>query len=829
MYRDIEKTPEVGGNLPEGEDQKHLASEPIHNQDIAPIVLPPAPSVPWDEMNIGEQTAYMGEHLGLKSLMVHRSIAGKCSCTMPHSDQSNQLGKHPVHAGWKESATSDPAEIKERFSKDPDKNNGIFARESDVFVMDFDPRNGGLESLELLDRMTDYTMPKTVTVLTGSFIIDGRLVRGEHWYYLDEKDRDFPADLSKIGCPGIDIKSNGYAIGPGSVHPSGVKYEWKPGHAPWEIPIARMPQNVLDDIAPFGRRRARSESHSPFGDDEWEDKWSLLMASEVHNTPYAEKALNNACSEIKKMKPGDRRNNALNAKAFSLGHLIGGGQLNYEDARRRLLDAARYSYKSEWPYKEENVENALRAWGGAFELGAREPKYPVSVSAETLDYVNRAFGRKDTSEGSEVIEAVQTGLFDAKGSLQQLKLQKVIQSLGPVKVGPGKNIWRYVDGVWRNDGAEEVIRRTEALLGDASRKSHTDNILHFMSASIPEISGLGPLEYLNCRNGMLRLSDLELLPHDPNYLSTVQLATSWDRMALCPTVDAFLDEMAYEDTIELIWEIIGVCIYIGLGPQRGVFIRGSGRNGKGTLLRLIGGLIPDEFVANIEIQRLGTDTFAAAELFGKILNVVGDLSPKALEDTALFKMLTGEDSINAQRKYGQPFSFTSQATLLFAANKLPHSPDETKGFFSRMLIIPMDKKTIEEGQADKTLEPRMHQELPGVLVKAVAGLKRVLDRGGYQVVERCIQELEDYMNPIDTVESFASSEVHFTGIRTHRVNRKEMYENYEFFCITNDMSPLSKDEFQSEFVKKNASTTRHLKSNGTWVFNGVQLTKNNPY
>lgn len=829
MSEDTKTALEAGGNLPEGIDQKHLASEPIEYQDIASIPIAEAPSTPWDEMAVCEKSAYLGQKMGFRSLRTHKSIEGKCSCTLPHLNQSNQIGKHPVDSGWKDAATSDPDEIRGMFSKTPDLNYGIFARGSGLWVMDIDPRSGGWESLELLDELTDYSIPKTVTVLTGSYVIDGKEIRGMHLYFLDEPDRAFPADLSKKGFPGIDIKSNGYLIGPGSTHPSGVDYEWKPGHAPWEIEIARMPEHILDDIAPHGRRSARSDTKSPFCDTDWENKWETLMASDVKNTSYAEAALRNACSEIKKMKPGERRNNALNAKAFSLGHLIGGGQLNFADTRQRLIDAARDSYKNEWPYKEENVENVLRAWGGAFELGAREPKYPVMITDEMREYVNRTLSSHEPEVEKAVVEAIQTGLFDAKGSLQQLKLQKVIQALGPVKVGRGKSLWRYLEGVWRNDGAEEVIRRTESLLGDASRKSHTDNILHFMSASIPEISGLGPLEYLNCKNGMLRLSDLELLPHDPSYLSTVQLATSWDRLATCPTVDAFLEEMAYEDTIELIWEIIGVCIYLGLGPQRGVFIRGGGRNGKGTLLRLIGGLIPEEFVANIEIQRLGTDTFAGAELFGKILNVVGDLSPKALEDTALFKMLTGEDSINAQRKYGQPFSFTSQATLLFAANKLPQSPDETKGFFSRMLIVPMDKKTIEEGQADKTLEPRMHQELQGVLVKAVAGLKRVLDRGEYQIVERCVRELEDYMNPIDTVESFASSEVHFTGNRSHRVNRKEMYENYEFFCITNDMSPLSKDEFQSEFVKKNASTTRHLKSNGTWVFNGVQLTKNNPY
>jgi putative DNA primase/helicase len=447
--------------------------------------------------------------------------------------------------------------------------------------------------------MTDYSIPKTVTALTGSYEVDGKRIRGMHMYFVDEPDRSFPADLSKIGCPGIDIKSNGYAIGPGSIHPSGVKYEWKPGHAPWETEIARMPENVLDDIAPHGRERARRVTKSPFCDEEWETKWGLLMSSDVKNTPYAEAAIRNACSEIKKMKPGDRRNNALNAKAFSLGHLIGGGQLNFVETRERLIEAARHSYKSEWRYKEENVENVLREWGGAFELGAREPKYPVTLSAETLEYVNQKLVPSAPGASEEIVETIQTGLFDARGSLLQQKLQKVIQMLGPIKVGPGKSLWRYVDGVWRNDGSDEVVRRTEALLGESSRKSHTDNILHFMSAGLPEIKALGPLEYLNCQNVMLRLSDLAPLPHSPDYLSTVQLATTWNSQAECPTVDLFLTEMAYEDTIDLIWEVVGVCIYLGLGPQHGVFFRGGGRNGKGTLLRLIRALIPDEFDTTI--------------------------------------------------------------------------------------------------------------------------------------------------------------------------------------------------------------------------------------
>jgi putative DNA primase/helicase len=784
--------------------------------------LPQRPSKPWDSMTVCEKALYMAE-VGSMILPIHGFVDGECTCGVKHAADSNSIAKHPVISSWPEKATSDPTVVGDWLNGRPDTNYGIFCEGSGYLVLDIDVRHGGWESFELLDKETGYCLPATVEVETGLYSRQGQKQRGAHKYYRLPPGYTFPANLKRLGCPGIDIKVDGYVLGPGSRHKSGATYEFKAGHAPWEIALAELPKSILEDIARKGKRQARSERKSPLGDGAWESRWAGLLTQEVTNTPYAEKALFRSCSEIKRMVHGEGRNNALNAKAYSLGRLIGGGQLSFVDCRQRLMEAARTSYKGEWAYKQEAVELVLREWGGGFEIGAIDPKYPNSVSEEMMDYIRIVFGVQGVDKADELIETLHQGFFDTRGSLQQLTLQAVIQQLGPIALGVGKQLWRYHEGVWKNDGEEEVIRRTQLLLGEESRRNHTDNVLHFMKAAPIAIDGLGPTEYLNCKNGMLRLDNLTLHSHSPDYWSTVQLDTSWNPEATCPTVDEFLSEMVYEDTIELIWEVIGVCIFLGLGPQRGVFLRGSGRNGKGTLLRLIRAMIPAQFVASIEIQKLSTDTFAAAELFGKILNVVGDLSPKALEDTALFKMLTGEDAISAQRKYGHPFTFTSQATLLFAANQLPQTPDITRGFFSRMLIIPMDKKTIHDGQADKTLEPRMHEELPGVLVKAVSGLRRVLDRGSYPANERCERELEAYMNPLDTVEAFSDSRLHFTGLKSDRINRKEMYEDYEFFCITNGMAPLDRGTFVRIFVENNVHTTRFLKSSGNWVFNGVRV------
>ena len=62
-------------------------------------------------------------------------------------------------------------------------------------------------------------------------------------------------------------------------------------------------------------------------------------------------------------------------------------------------------------------------------------------------------------------------------------------------------------------------------------------------------------------------------------------------------------------------------------------------------------------VSNETLQRLVSNRFAAASLVGKLANICTDLPTKRLEDTHLFKGITGGDPIQAERKYQPPFSY----------------------------------------------------------------------------------------------------------------------------------------------------------------------------
>jgi len=778
------------------------------------------PALPWAELSRLDQVLYLA-NLNYKILPVHGIVDGKCTCGNPHDDKSNMAGKHPTISSWQDLATADPEQLKDWFSGHEELNYGIYMAGSGLMAIDIDVEKGGWDSWYRLDAACEGEFTKTIEVRTGTKYFNGEANRGAHKYFGSSPDLHYPANLSKVGYPSIDLRHNNYVLGPGSMHKSGTLYEWAPGCAPWEIEVAELPEISHGYLMPKAVTRKRNDSDSSLGDEEWKVRWAQLSTAEVKATSYAAAALKYACNEISDMLPGSGRNNALNAKAFSLGRLIGGGQLSLIEAKNGLLKAAAVSYKSEYPYKREAVENTLRTWGGGFETGALEPKYPNEISEENLKWIRENFA-PGAGSVDDLIESAHNGFF-VGAELQRLTLERAVRSFGPIEIGQGKTIWSYSDGYWKHNGYEQIVNRVGHLIGEKARPAHTAYLIHFMETEDPTVNDLGPVEYINLKNGMLDWRKGTLAPHAPEYYSTVQLPHNWNPEATCPTVDAFLEQVLHADLIDLIWEIIGVCIYTGMGFQQAIFLDGEGRNGKGTVIRLIEKLIPPAFVSNIELQSFAIDKFSKAELFNKILNVVGDLSHNALSNTGVFKQLTGQDTVTADFKYGPKFKFKNQATLLFAANELPATNDATFGFYERMLIVPFDKVTLQKHEIDHTLEDRMELELEGVLVKAVEGLRRAMERGFLLPVVRCEQALRDYKKGTAWFGKWVSKAVEFTDSKQDRVKQADLYRSYSAWVTSTNRKAETKDEFYKIFAYCYADKTTRTVLDGNEVFTNIRL------
>jgi hypothetical protein len=105
----------------------------------------------------------------------------------------------------------------------------------DFVVLDIDPRNGGTETLAALEA-TYGPLPPTWTVCTGG--------GGEHRYFAIEGSQACHYGLKEKG---VELKGVGsYVVCPSSNHVSGRDYEWCPELEPEDIPLAPLPEWVLE-------------------------------------------------------------------------------------------------------------------------------------------------------------------------------------------------------------------------------------------------------------------------------------------------------------------------------------------------------------------------------------------------------------------------------------------------------------------------------------------------------------------------------------------------------------------------------------------------------
>lgn len=311
----------------------------------------------------------------------------------------------------------------------------------------------------------------------------------------------------------------------------------------------------------------------------------------------------------------------------------------------------------------------------------------------------------------------------------------------PAAITPEKNIALYRNGVYEvNEDA--VLSAVVGMLGNfytpGYLKTTTDVLRGLLAAEgrvLPECMD-APL--LNCPNGMVDLRTGELKPHSPDYFSYVQVAVPFEPQPT-PVYDAWLrsclrqpghSEADVDALVADIEETSGTMLDPSKTPSKTLFLFGASRSGKSTYLRLLKAVAGSANTSAVTLHDMGTDVFAMANLYGKMLNVAADLSNEHVSDLSKFKMATGEDPIQANRKYGQQFQFTNQSLFAFSANELPTVSEASRAYAERMK--PFEFPNSFAGREDKTLEAKLMAELPGILARWVAAYGRYLARGGYR-------------------------------------------------------------------------------------------------
>ena len=400
-------------------------------------------------------------------------------------------------------------------------------------------------------------------------------------------------------------------------------------------------------------------------------------------------------------------------------------------------------------------------------------------------------------------------------SVNAAGLRSHVQRIGHFRVGVDGSLLRYNfsgknRGLWTEDGKSHLTRLLEHCLRFRFSTHALNTILELVEArsdriNIPGHPETWPLsDTFYCANGVVNWREgSDPREPQPSDLLTVKFPFEWVPGATCPRVDKFFGEVFEADAVDTCLQVFGVAMHAEMRVKKAVILYGGTNTGKSTVLNLLTAFIGSTNISNMSLKQLGENTFAAAALFNKRVNICGDIAADAMRDPGLFKTLVGgSDSIQADRKYRDAFSFENHASLVFSANEMPQTIDRSDAYYGRILPLPCTKEVPPEKKNLNLInEIATPDELAGLAQKAVSALWRVLQDHDFTVPETSVAATRKYMRQTDHVVAWFEDCIEITGNDADWITKSDLRKSYTDYCIEFGYKPMA-DNKVSESVSK---------------------------
>lgn len=598
---------------------------------------------------------------------------GRCTCGNNHSDPK-EVGKHPAVNSWNTEATTDSDKINKWWGDNPDYNVGVFCKGSGFFAIDIDPRNGGDDSFLKLEERASGNLPPTVEAITGEYVVKGRTVRGRHLIYKCHPSEKFIGNFNKEGLPGIDIKHNGYILVAPSRHFSGVTYEWKPGHAPWEMEIAEAPEELLATLRSRSLKTRSSSVGTSYRSADIEGFAGLeIMGERVDIEKLFEEGIDEGSRAI-----------LVYRLSCALANRMGTDSLNATAIETMMI---RLNHENIRPPMELEGSNGL-----------------LMHVRRGIEFV------KNNPLGLELLSSLAPSLTDTTDAriADWLKLE-----LGQDYCWTRFHGWlAYSDGVWASVSEEaiiEVIRlrflKLARELDGAKLGGLQDQVRRLQAHSrikSAERLARGPLErdpslfdnqkdLFPAQNGVIDLRSKALLPHSPDYLFTRKSPVSYKPGAVHQDWNTALSCVT-PNVREFLQSFLGQALTgYPNGSDLSVVAQGIGSNGKslvfGAVMNVFGpfGVILSEKV----LAGTGDEhTTELADLMGMRLTLLEEFPSNRPLNTNRLKMLVGTQKITARKMRRDNVSFVMVASLVITTNDDIILSSSGRSVWRRLVQIP---------------------------------------------------------------------------------------------------------------------------------------------
>jgi putative DNA primase/helicase len=439
-----------------------------------------------------------------------------------------------------------------------------------------------------------------------------------------------------------------------------------------------------------------------------------------------------------------------------------------------------------------------------------------------------------------------------KVELRERIVQTLLEKLCYVTMRETQEIYQYEDGVYKLGIAEATINEHAEMMMDknGTRFDINEIIFHLKCRSYIDWNYWEVEDKFVClKNGILNIENLMLQPHSAEFHFLNKLPVEYypqedlekyihiDPLYREKTpeekvdlIDKFFHQIvATQEDVDALYEFFGYCLYRRMPIHKAIMLVGDGENGKSTLLNLLKAFLGSDNVSHQSLQDICQNRFAAVELHGKLANIFADITQKALYETGMFKMLSGEDTLDAEKKFVQRrFKFQNYAKQIYSCNVIPaNEKDDTIAFWRRWILITFPNRFSKElGNVDPDILQKLTtpNQLSLLLFHSLEGLKRLLRNNGFSNQKTVEETRQNYIIKSDPIKYFAEEKLEQDSENWHP--KTIVYEAYKQFCKERKLEIKDMVTFSRKLRKHITFSDIQKNIDGkpkVWCYGGIKL------
>ena len=669
---------------------------------------------------------------------------------------------------WPELASTDQGQIEKWDEENPHYNVGAVAKLDGYWMLDCDVP----DLPKTIEKETGQVFPQTFSVTSN---------KGLHFYFKHtiasqslKKNIQLKDAHGKVLC---DVKvHNGYVVGPGSIHPSGKRYE------------------VVDDTEII---------EAP--------DWLVTWIKQRHE--HAEADEKQHCTSTEKVQEG-ARNNFLFKQACNL-HKSGLSQSNALIALRAINQG-----QCDPPLEEAEVNKTIES---AYSYAPNSPALTVEELIQKPNLPSHTdlgnAQRLVAAEGENIRYCYKNKSWyvwdgrmwskDESGEIDRVA-KRTVKAMLPEAANLDDDRCKILVAHEQRSESGSRLHAMESLA--RSEKGVSVQLIDF---------DVDPMLF-NCKNGTIDLSNAEIRDHRRADLISKIAPVVYEPNADCPTWRDFLVTVTggNAELADYLQRCVGYSL-TGQTTEHAMFLLyGTGANGKSTFLEVLRHVFGDYS----QTADFGSFLFSngqsvrndLAKLNGaRFVTANESDSGKRLDETVV-KQMTGGDTVTARFLYGEHFEFIPQFKLWLGTNHKPTIRGQDEGVWRRIRLIPFTV-SIPHNEQDQMLKGKLKFEASGILNWALKGLAQWRAEGLKEptVVEEATKE---YRAGQDVIGHFLETRcVEEEGLESAA---RELYTAYKQWAEETCEWVMNERVFSNVLAERGFKKVRH---GGGMVWKGIGL------